>query len=149
MVSKVKPHRPAVSRLLDPRKKSDVNQISMSEWDKAVRAGFAVTDLQKFKKLASLSNENLSEMLGISKSTINRMSPGQKLNLQESDRLVRYLRLFALAVSLFESRELAIEWFFSPQPGLGGETPFEFAKTEAGAREVENLIGRIEHSVIV
>jgi uncharacterized protein (DUF2384 family) len=34
-----------------------------------------------------------------------------------------------------------------PQPGLGNVAPIEFAKTELGAREVENLLGRIEYSV--
>jgi len=31
---------------------------------------------------------------------------------------------------------------------LGGVIPFELARTEVGAREVEMLIGRIEHGVI-
>jgi uncharacterized protein (DUF2384 family) len=30
---------------------------------------------------------------------------------------------------------------------LGGVSPFEMAKTEVGALEVENLITRIEHGV--
>jgi uncharacterized protein (DUF2384 family) len=33
------------------------------------------------------------------------------------------------------------------QPGLGGAVPLDFAKTEIGAREVENLLGRIEYGV--
>jgi uncharacterized protein (DUF2384 family) len=32
-------------------------------------------------------------------------------------------------------------------PALGWRTPIDFAQTEPGAREVENLIGRIEHGV--
>ena len=31
--------------------------------------------------------------------------------------------------------------------GLGDVSPLEYAKTEVGAREVENLLGRIEHGV--
>jgi len=31
--------------------------------------------------------------------------------------------------------------------GLGGETPLEYAETEVGAREVEDLLGRIEYGV--
>jgi uncharacterized protein (DUF2384 family) len=30
---------------------------------------------------------------------------------------------------------------------LGGRSPLDFAQTEPGAREVENVIGRLEHGV--
>jgi uncharacterized protein (DUF2384 family) len=32
---------------------------------------------------------------------------------------------------------------------LGDETPMELIQTDVGAREVENLIGRLEHGVTV
>ena len=32
--------------------------------------------------------------------------------------------------------------------GLGGRIPLDTMRTEAGAREVENLLGRIEHGVL-
>jgi uncharacterized protein (DUF2384 family) len=32
---------------------------------------------------------------------------------------------------------------------LGDETPMDLIQTDVGAREVENLIGRLEHGVIV
>ena len=38
-------------------------------------------------------------------------------------------------------------WLTSPQVGLGGAIPLEYAETEVGAREVENLLGRIEYGV--
>jgi uncharacterized protein (DUF2384 family) len=34
-----------------------------------------------------------------------------------------------------------------PARALDGQTPLDFAGTEAGAREVESLIGRLEHAV--
>ena len=38
-------------------------------------------------------------------------------------------------------------WLTSRQFGLGGAVPLEYAETEVGAREVEDLLGRIEHGV--
>jgi uncharacterized protein (DUF2384 family) len=35
----------------------------------------------------------------------------------------------------------------SPQIGLGGAVPLAYAETELGAREVEDLLGRIEYGV--
>ncbi|MEQ1604365.1 MAG: MbcA/ParS/Xre antitoxin family protein [Pyrinomonadaceae bacterium] len=57
-------------------------------------------------------------------------------------------RLFAMSIELFEGDEAsAIKWLNSPRPVLGGVTPLEMSKTDAGLREVENLIGRLEHGV--
>ena len=51
------------------------------------------------------------------------------------------------AVEVLESEENARRWLTSPQFGLGGAVPLEYAETEVGAREVEDLLGRIEHGV--
>ena len=53
--------------------------------------------------------------------------------------------MIGLAVDLFEGEtEAAGRWLNAPQRGLGGEVPLELAKTDIGARMVENLIGRLE-----
>ena len=57
-------------------------------------------------------------------------------------------RVFGRALELFEGDSRAAErWLSSPKRALGGAVPSELAETEAGAREVEALIGRIEHGV--
>jgi putative toxin-antitoxin system antitoxin component (TIGR02293 family) len=80
--------------------------------------------------------------------TDGRDQPEGRLQPDESDRLVRAARIFAQAVGLFEGdEEAARRWLTSPQPALGGSTPWDYAATEIGAREVENLIGRLEHGI--
>jgi putative toxin-antitoxin system antitoxin component (TIGR02293 family) len=51
------------------------------------------------------------------------------------------------AVEVMESEENARQWLASPQLGLGGAIPLDYATTEVGAREVEDLLGRIEYGV--
>ena len=51
------------------------------------------------------------------------------------------------AVEVMESEDNARQWLTSPQVGLGGAVPLEYAETEVGAREVEDLLGRIEFGV--
>ena len=46
-----------------------------------------------------------------------------------------------------ESEANARQWLNAPQFGLGGAIPLEYAGTEVGAREVEDLLGRIEYGV--
>jgi putative toxin-antitoxin system antitoxin component (TIGR02293 family) len=61
--------------------------------------------------------------------------------------LVRFARLLGRAVDVFESLDGARRWLKAPQYGLGEAIPLEYAKTDVGAREVELLLGRIEHGV--
>jgi putative toxin-antitoxin system antitoxin component (TIGR02293 family) len=101
-----------------------------------------------FQKLSGLSWAQVSNWIGIPLRTLTRRQSEGKLHWDESDRLWRATRLFDMAVSLFEGDVAAARrWLETPQPGLGGETPLEFASTGAGAREVENLIGRLEYGV--
>lgn len=57
--------------------------------------------------------------------------------------------VFDRAVELFQGDEAAAsQWLQSPAPALGNVAPLVMAETEDGAREVENLIGRISHGVV-
>ena len=61
---------------------------------------------------------------------------------------MRASRVFERAVDLFEGdAPAATRWLRTPQAGLGGRKPLELASTDVGAREVEDLIGRLEHGV--
>lgn len=58
-------------------------------------------------------------------------------------------RLFRRVLDLFGGdAEAAQKWLNKPQPALGGATAESLSRTERGVREVEDLIGRIEHGVI-
>jgi uncharacterized protein (DUF2384 family) len=61
---------------------------------------------------------------------------------------VRYAQLHDQAVRLFEGdNEQANQWLHESLALLAGESPFQHASTEAGAREIDQLIGLIEHGV--
>lgn len=94
-----------------------------------------------------LRKSELADILGTSKATLYRRKPGALLGPSESDRVVRFARLMGKAVGVFETEEAARRWLASPQVGLGGEAPLDYARTEIGAREVEDLLGRIEYGV--
>lgn len=73
---------------------------------------------------------------------------GARLSPVESDRVYRFARIIALAEDVFEDKDEAIEWLKSPQHGLGGLIPFDMLQTDAGAREVEELLIRIDYGII-
>lgn len=67
---------------------------------------------------------------------------------EESERLLRLAMIHEQAVNLFEGDATAAsDWLARPRKALGGKSPLEAGETEIGAREVEDLIGRLEHGV--
>lgn len=114
----------------------------------AISNGFSFGTLERVRKETGLPMEQLAVSIGMSPRTLTRRKKEKKLSAAESDRLVTVSRLIGQAVELFEGdKEKALRWFMQSNRALGKLTPLEMARTETGAREVENLIGRLEHGV--
>lgn len=113
----------------------------------ALTDGLSICEVEELRRSLGMPMEKLLPILGISKATFHRRKKTGSLDLSESDRVVRYARLLGAAVEVMESIGNARLWLTSPQVGLGGAVPLEYAETEVGAREVESLLGRIEHGV--
>lgn len=114
---------------------------------KQLLAGLPVEELDDLQAALDVPKGALADMLGISKATLHRRKMGQLLGPAESERVVRFARLMGRAVEVFGSETAARQWLNAPQRGLGGAVPLHFARTEVGAREVEDLLGRIEFGV--
>ena len=112
-----------------------------------IRAGLGFHELEKLQKALGVTLEKIGNALGMSRATLHRRKIQRRLDAEESEKLVRYQRLLAKAAEVFGSPDNAREWLTHAQRGLGEAIPLEFAKSEIGAREVENLLGRIEYGV--
>ena len=103
------------------------------------------------KGLAALLGLGLPEFalaVSIPQRTLDRrMAHNETLRMDEAERALRVARLLAKAREVFEDREEAAAWFRNQLAILGGRSPLELCKTEPGAREVEQTLGRIEHGV--
>ena len=94
------------------------------------------------------ATEFTSKYAHIPKQTLARRKKAGKLNVDESDRVARFARLLKQATDMMEGdQDAAIRWLKTPQILLEGESPLEYAVTETGASEVQQLIGRLEHGV--
>ena len=88
-----------------------------------------------------------SKLTGVSVATLNRPRT-TRLKLEQSDRILRLLRVFNAAVQTFEGdAETARRWLHQPAVALAGRRPIEHCSTEAGAEEVRNLLGAIDHGL--
>ena len=112
-----------------------------------IHAGLSFRAVQNLQKALDVPMDKLASVLGMSRATLHRRKIQGKIDKDESEKLVRYQRLLKKAEDVFGGGDSAREWLTSPQAGLGNAVPLDFAKTEIGAREVENLLGRIEYGV--
>ena len=98
-------------------------------------------------KKSYLPLEQLALQLSISRATLHRRKTAGRLSPDESDKLIRFSRLLEHAASVFGNLERGRACLKFPQYGLGDVVPLDYAKTEIGAREVDNLLGRIDYGV--
>lgn len=112
-----------------------------------VQGGLATAEVEALRDFIDLPMEKLLGLLGISKATYHRRKAKGRLVPSESDHVVRFARLTGRAVEVLETLANARLWLRSPQTGLGDAVPLDYATTEVGAREVEDLLGRIDCGV--
>jgi len=118
------------------------------ELSKKITAGLSVRALLRVKDALNLSDVEFGDLLGVSAKTISRLRDKRRMTAAVGDRLYRLARIYRFASHVLEDTDNARNWLQTPQPGLGNVRPVELLKTEAGAREVEDLLGRIEYGVV-
>ena len=120
---------------------------SITDMIQMVSRGFPSGTVIRLAAESEIPEALLLKTLHISPSTFQRRKRGGRFTADESDRFVRLVGLYGMAEDVLGSTHDASEWMSTPNRSLGGVSPAEFAVTETGAREVEDLLGRIAHGV--
>jgi len=114
-----------------------------------MQAGLPFKAVHHFHKKSGLTLERIKQVARLSEGSLARRKQSGKLSPDESERMLRLSRIFELASALFDGHQQeARQWLETPIPALGDQRPLDLVQTEPGAREVEDLIGRIEHGVL-
>ena len=122
---------------------------SFSEMDRLIRQGLPYDCARGLQEAMSLTEASLAALLALSPRTLHRLrQEGKRLPLAASDRLYRLARVVSLATEVLEDRQAALAWLSEPRLALGGRKPWDLLLTEAGCRQVEELLGRIEYGVL-
>lgn len=79
----------------------------------------------------------------------HRRSRREKLTVEESDRVLRVIRVLSLAESVYGSRPRALEWLRRSHARLDGRSPLSLLKTDTGSRIVEELLIQIDEGIFV
>ena len=115
---------------------------------RAVEEGFESAAVTRLARLFDVTEGDVLDAIDIPRSTFaRRKKKGQRLTSSESDRLYRVTRLFGRALAVLGDEAEARQWMRTPKRALGGVSPLMMARTDAGAQEVEDLLGRTEHGI--
>lgn len=114
-----------------------------------ISKGLATSILATIQSRLQISNKQLSDLMMVSPRTLDRRKKEDSLPPDESERGYRIARLTDRAYQVFEDPDKVARWFSEPNYVLGNKKPLDLAKTEPGARLVEQLLGRIEHGITV
>ena len=127
-----------------------LGRLLTSEHDmrEAIREGFRPAVVEELMRASGLTLKELAAALDLSPRSLQRRRSSGRLARYESDRLYRFARIVALADEFLGDHEKAIRWLKRPNRALGGIAPVEALDTELGARQVENILGRIAYGGI-
>jgi putative toxin-antitoxin system antitoxin component (TIGR02293 family) len=112
-----------------------------------IETGLSFRAVRNLQKALNVPLEKIARVLGMSRATLHRRKLQGRIDREASEKLVRYQRLLEKTEEVFGDAAIARDWLTHKQIGLNNAIPIEFARTEIGAREVENLLGRIEYGV--
>ncbi len=114
----------------------------------AIREGFRPAVVEELMRASGLTLKELANALDLSPRSLQRRRNSGRLARYESDRLYRLARIVAIATDFLGDRERALRWLKRPNRALGGIAPVAAIDTELGARQVENILGRIAYGGI-
>jgi putative toxin-antitoxin system antitoxin component (TIGR02293 family) len=133
------------------RKRKSVSNNTLSEevrpfvHDDIVR-GINARDVQDLIDRGILAAKQVYRL--IPERTFNRrLANREALKVTEGDGIARLLRVTGAAYRAFGKVDFARKWLNLSNPALNGRIPIELAETDAGAREVEDVLGRFAHGV--
>jgi putative toxin-antitoxin system antitoxin component (TIGR02293 family) len=114
---------------------------SQADLAMVVRNRLPLAALQGLSR-AGLSDQEIEQFVIPQRTRRHRAERNQPLTIDESDRAVRLLRIQSLAEDTFGVDKASL-WLRRPLAELNGETPLTVAQTEAGARLIEMVLGKI------
>jgi putative toxin-antitoxin system antitoxin component (TIGR02293 family) len=138
----------AVVKELGGRSVLGRNLSSQLDLREAIREGFPPAVVEELMQSSGLTLKELAEALDLSPRSLQRRRRSGRLARFESDRLYRLARIVALAQQSLGNRENASRWLKRSNRALGGIAPIAAMDTELGARQVEDVLGRIAYGGI-
>ncbi len=90
------------------------------------------------------SEQEVAEYIIPPRTRRHRKLRREPLTVDESDRLVRLARIQAVAEDVFGDADKANKWLREPLGILDHRSPLDVARTDSGARLIEQILAKID-----
>jgi putative toxin-antitoxin system antitoxin component (TIGR02293 family) len=111
-----------------------------------IRDGLPVDVIDRLIGDRTVTPDEVRRIIMAPKAVVVRRRKGG-LTPEQSERVIRAVRIIAEALETFGSRDKALTWMRRACAVLGGKAPIDLLDTEEGAGLVESLLGRIAHGL--
>jgi len=111
-------------------------------WE-AASQGVPLSALDEFAAYSGFAVKDFLEVVIPARTLKHRRQRNEPLSLDESDRLARVARLYALGVRVFGDPNKARRWLSKPKERFEGSSPLARMRTELGGRQVEEMLYQI------
>jgi putative toxin-antitoxin system antitoxin component (TIGR02293 family) len=132
-----------VFRKLGGRRAVGADIASEADLARMVQRGLRLGVLDHIQK-AGFSKQEIEQLIIPARTWRHRKDKRESLSTEESDRLVRLTRVQALAEDVFSDAGKANRWLRECLAILDGKSPLQVARTEAGARLIEQLLAKLD-----
>jgi len=112
-----------------------------------VEAGVPVATMAKFVAVSGMQVKDIYEVVIPARTLKHRKARKEPLTSDESDKLVRLIRVYDQAVRVIGEKEKALYWLSEPKRRFEGRTPIQMLRTDLGGRMVEEMLGQIYYGM--
>lgn len=112
-----------------------------------IRGGVPKKALDNLMDVTGITTGEISGIIRTSDRTLRRYSSQQKLNPEQSERIIELAGLYSRGEEVLGSLDSCKHWMDSIITALGNKKPKEFLDTSLGIKMLMNELGRIEQGI--
>jgi putative toxin-antitoxin system antitoxin component (TIGR02293 family) len=115
-----------------------------------IKKGYSLDKFERLKEELGVNQEKLAKVASISLATMYRRKVASgRLTSDESEKIYRLEKLYETALDVLENKDAVKTWFNTAHVVFEGKTPLDYADTLPGSEEVERVLRRIEHGIVL
>lgn len=141
------PHKVAVAEILGGKKVLRREISSLKDMQDILLEGLPYGAFIFLSNKLNIGREEAANVLTISNRTLTRRKADDRFMVDESDRIARLARITTKAIETLGTEEKATRWLRKSNRALGGAVPLHLTSTDIGARQVEDILAKIEHGI--
>ena len=120
------------------------NEVDFIE---VIRNGVQKEAMENLMGITGISSSEMAALIRTSDRNLRRYGSHEKLNPEQSERIIELARLYSRGEEVFGSLVAFKEWMDSTVMALGNKKPKTFLDTSLGIDLLMNELGRIEHGI--